>query len=754
MGSLLLGFSFSAFAKQAEISGRVTERSGEGVSHAQVYLSDYKWAITDNDGRFYISNIPANTYEISVTKIGFQNYSQSLKVDDNQELVLSIILDEIVYEERPIVITASRTKKDLEDVSVPITVVDKKEIDGSGSLRLSDILNEQTGLHIVSNHGTGIQIQGFDPEYTLILINNQPVIGRTAGTLDLMRLAIGDVKQIEIVKGPSSALWGSDALAGVINIITEKGREPFSWNSTGRYGSNETYDASSNISFRIGNLSGRVFGNVNGSEGYDLNKQTIAPTVPKYDNHTLAGGIDYRPLKQIGLGLSARYYSENQSFKDVTDVLSGSIELAGEDAQEDYSITPELSLYFGSKQLVEAVSYFSRFKHKSMLKIAATGNPHFSESFDQTLNKHEVKSSTFWNSSQTTVLGLGMNIEGLNGEIFADIPNHESHFIFGQHELGFSDKLSITGGFRFDAHQEYKSQLSPKLSGLYKPSEFLHVKASLGGGFKAPDFSQLFLNFTNPIAGYSVFGSTTVEDGLEMVQNSGQIAELYVDPTNFKPIKAEHSFSYNVGLDLFPMDGLHFKLNGFRNNVTDLIETQRIAKKTNGQSIFTYVNLNRIYTQGLEVEARIKPSSIKGLRMIAGYQFLDAQQQITRDFDKVENGVVVSIRKQDYVPMFNRSKHAGNLKLYYTLERLGIDASIRLQHRGKYGFADLNANNKIDNNEYAEAHTIINTSVAKRFMERFKLQVGIDNITNYKNGQYLPSNPGITFYTQLNIKLY
>ncbi len=754
LGSLLFGFSFSAFAKQAEISGRVTERSGEGVPHAQVYLSDYKWAITDSDGRFFISDIPANSYEISITKIGYQNYSQSLRVDDNQELVLSIILEEIVYEESPIVVTASRTKKELEDVSVPITVVDKKEIDGSGSLRLSDILSEQTGLNIVTNHGTGVQIQGFNPEYTLILIDNQPVIGRTAGTLDLMRLSIGDVKQIEIVKGPSSALWGSDALAGVINIITEKGREPFSWNTTGRYGSNDTYDASSNISFKKGNVSGRIFGNVNGSEGYDLNKRTIAPTVPKYDNQTLAGGLDYRPIKQIGLGISARYYNEDQRFKDVTDQLSGSRELDGKDAQEDYSITPELSLYLGSKQLVEAVSYFSRFRHKSTLNLAATGNPHFSESFDQTLNKHEVKSSTFWNTSHTTVLGLGMNVEGLNGEIFTNIPNHDSYFVFGQHELDFSDELSITGGFRFDSHQEYKSQLSPKLSGLYKPSKFLHVKASLGGGFKAPDFSQLFLNFTNPIAGYSVFGSTTVKDGIQMAQNSGQIAELYVDPASFEPVKAEHSFSYNVGLDLFPIDGLHFKINGFRNNVTDLIETQRIAKKTNGQSIFTYVNLNRIYTQGLEFEARIKPSSIKGLRVNAGYQFLDAQQQITREFDRVQDGVVISIRKQEYVPMFNRSKHAGNLKIYYTLERLGIDASVRLQHRGRYGFDDNNVNNKIDNNEYAEAHTIINTSVAKRFMERFKLQVGIDNITNYQNGEYLPSNPGITFYTQLNIKLY
>ncbi len=756
LGSMLMGVTFSAFAKpkQGEIRGCVVESSGEGIPYAQVYLSDRKWAITDGDGCFSINNIPAKSYQISVSKIGFQNFSKTLKIKEEQTLELYIVLEEVVYEVKPIVITASRTKRELEDVSVPITVIDKKEITGSGSLRLSDVLEEQTGITMVSNHGTGVQIQGFDPEYTLILIDNQPVIGRTAGTLDLMRLAIGDVKQIEIVKGPSSALWGSDALAGVINIITERGSEPFTWNATGRYGSNESYDGSSNILFKTNKLSGRFFGNVNGSEGFDLNKNTIAPTVPKYNNYTLSSSLDYRPIKRIGLSLGGRFYSEDQSYRDLSDISDGAKELDGHDTQENYSITPELNFYFGSKQLIEAHSFFSRFKHKNRLKLADSGGPYFQESFDQTLNKFEIKSSTFWSSSQTTVLGAGMNVEGLKGEIFADIPNHESYFIFGQHELEFSKKLSFTGGFRFDAHQEYNSQLSPKFSALYKPNKYVHLKASLGGGFKAPDFSQLFLNFTNPIAGYSVFGATTVEKGIEMTQNSGQIAELYVDPNDIEPIKAEHSFSYNAGIDVFPINGLQLKINGFRNNVTDLIETQRIATKTNGQSIFTYVNLNQIYTQGLEFEARVTPNNIKGLRIGAGYQLLDARRQITREFDKVENGVVISLSEKDYVPMFNRSKHTANLKVYYTLQRLGLDASIRLQHRGKYGFADLNANNKIDGNEYAEAHTIINTSLAKTFLEHFKLQVGVNNITNYQHAQFLPSNPGITFYTQLNIKLY
>lgn len=748
------GLSATVCARQAQISGRVEDRSRAAVPQAQVYVSETKWALTGGDGSFVIEDVEPGAYQLNVTKLGYEAYSEEITIKNGETAQITAVLREKVYAERPVVVTASRTKKDLEAVSVPVTVVNKQEIERSGSMRLSDILEEQIGLNIISNHGTGVQVQGFDPEYTLIMIDNQPVIGTVAGTLDLERLTIGDVEQIEIVKGPSSALWGSDALAGVINIITEKSKEPVSLNASGRFGTHNNYDGAANFSVKTKDFSGRIFGNLNGSDGYDLNKATIAPTVPAYDNHTFSGDLGYRLSKHIALAAKGRFYSENQSYKDVSDISEGAKELDGRDVRQNYNFTPEVQIFAGSRQLLDLTAHFSRFTYDSRLKLAATGELNFRESFDQALNKYELKSSTFWNKTQTTVAGAGLNNEGLKGEIYAEVPDHYSFFVFAQHEYDLSDQLALTGGFRYDSHNEYSSQLSPKFSVLFRPSEKIHFKASAGSGFKAPDFSQLYLDFTNPIAGYSVFGSTTVKEGVAKVENSGQLDELYVNPNDIDEIKAEHSFSWNAGIDVYPSDELIVKVNGFRNNVRDLIETQRIGLKTNGQSVFTYINLNRIYTQGFEAEARYSPGFLSGLSLAAGYQFLDARQLITREFDEVKDGVVISHRKKEYVPMFNRSRHSANLKIYYTLESLGIDLSMRLQHRGRYGFADLNANDIIDSNEYAEAHTIINTSAAKYFGSRVKLQVGVDNITNYSNYRFLPSNPGITFYTQLNIKLY
>lgn len=754
IGSIFFVLSSAVLAQTGGINGKVVAENGETISDAHIYLSDTKWAISDEYGAFEITGIPSGNYILKVSRIGFHDKSLEVSIDSESALELEVLLTEKTYKDSPVVVTASRTEKELEDVSVPVTVISKKEIERSGSRRLSDILDEQIGMNVVNDHGTGIQVQGFDPDYTLILVDNQPIIGRTAGTLDLTRLAIGNVQQIEMVKGPSSALWGSDALAGVINIITDKGSKPFSWDINSRYGSNATLDGSSNLSFKTDRLSGRVFTNYLQSDGFDLDEATIAPTIPEYQNFTLSGGINYRMNKSISLGINSRFYKEDQTYANEILEQNGSFLVDGDDTQQDYSISPEVKITIGSRQLFDVTTFLSRFKSESSLNRQESGENYSFSSFDQTLNRLEVKSSTFWTDDHTTIMGAGVSREDLTAEIYADVPFFDSYFTFGQHEWALSEKLSLTSGYRFDIHSEYKSQFSPKFSGLYKPNEIFHLRGSLGGGFKAPDFRQLFLNFTNPVAGYSVFGSSTLAEGLQMLNDNGEISELYINVNEVAEIKAEHSFSYNLGFDIFPGDGLQFKVNAFRNNVQDLIETERIALKTNGQSVFSYFNLSKIYTQGAELELKFTPSFLENLDINVGYQYLDARRQITQTFDDVVDGEVITVSEQNYVSMFNRSKNTWNVKLFYLLSRWDLETSLRLQYRGKYGFADFNSNRLVDENEYAEAHTIVNATVAKMIAKRFKLQVGVNNITNYQNSIYLPSNPGITFYTQLNINIY
>ena len=153
--------------------------------------------------------------------------------------------DSLILNGDSVVVTATRSERMMGNITVPVTLINAKAIQQSGSTRLTDILKEQTGLTITSGFGAGIQLQGLNPDYTIILINGEPLVGRTAGVLDLNRIALGNIKKIEIVKGPSSSLYGSEAMAGVINIITDNTvSKPLQ--ASLRYGSYNTKDVNIN----------------------------------------------------------------------------------------------------------------------------------------------------------------------------------------------------------------------------------------------------------------------------------------------------------------------------------------------------------------------------------------------------------------------------------------------------------------------------------------------------------------------------
>ena len=118
----------------------------------------------------------------------------------------------------------------------------------------------------------------------------------------------------------------------------------------------------------------------------------------------------------------------------------------------------------------------------------------------------------------------------------------------------------------------------------------LSIKASVGYGYKAPDFRQLYLDFSNSSAGYLVLGYNVLENTIQKLQNNDQL--LFLNDINFNNnLNAENSVSYNIGLQYFINSNLPIELNLFRNNIKDLIDTQIVGRKKNGQTIFSYYNI-------------------------------------------------------------------------------------------------------------------------------------------------------------------
>lgn len=740
-------------SQPSTLTGRVTNEEGAPVSDAHVTLVDSNLqTVTNPNGTFVFAGVENGAYQLQVSSVGFITYRRKIRVFQRHNTV-NVQLQKQIYRAPTVVVTATRTRRYLEDVPQPVTVISEKEIETSGSTRLSDILAEQTGLTLTSDHGTGIQVQGFTSDYTKIMIDGQPLIGRTAGTLNLDRISIGNVQQIEMIKGPSSALWGSDALAGVINIITDKGGEPFGLEVGSRYASNQTLDLHIDLTANIKGWQNTLFLNRNSSEGYSLVPGAISQTVPSYHNYTASYQTTASISKALKFNFRGRYYREEQSSTDyIGDALDPTL-LDGNALQEDYSLAPSIGFDLGAGFKGELSHYYSRYRTDTRYRFQQGDSLYERSKFDQHLNKSEIQLNKSWNTEHILTIGSGYITEHLEGKRYPSDPAFTSYFIFGQHEWMPNDKLDVIAGFRYDGHSEYASQLSPKLSARYKVTNWLHVRGSAGSGFKAPDFRQLFLDFTNPTVGYSVFGSSTAAARIRELKERGQINQILIPLNQLSEISAEQSWAYNAGVDLFPTEGLELRLNFFHNDVKNLIESVPVATKTNGQSIFTYFNLEEVYTRGLEAQLRWRP--LDKLEISAGYQYLDARRKIagTRTVQDDE-GEIIKEQYSYFKPLFNRSQHTANIKAYYIWDTLDMDANIRGNWYGKYGRIDSNGNGFANEGEYVDGYTIWDSSISKTFKKNYTLRLGVDNIFDFTRPSGLSYLPGRMYYGQISLQLY
>ena len=221
---IVFSFSLSLLASLSFAEGevKVIDQNGQPIVHALVQVGKQKPIPVDAKGAISLADLVGQE-SILIFAHGYE--TRTLSPEDCEGLDQIVLrTKESALEE--VVVSATRTDRSVEDLPMPVTVLGKEKIQQTGGIRLSEVLREQTGLQISSDHGAGLQMQGLDSDYILILLDGEPLIGRTAGTFDLDRMSVSNIERIEILRGPSSAIYGSEAMAGVINIITKTGVQP------------------------------------------------------------------------------------------------------------------------------------------------------------------------------------------------------------------------------------------------------------------------------------------------------------------------------------------------------------------------------------------------------------------------------------------------------------------------------------------------------------------------------------------------
>mgnify|MGYP001791617123 CR=1 FL=1 len=757
--SLLIILWMTVTSVQAQsLRGTVTDGSGEPLAGATVIVKNTtRGTATDLNGQYSLNQLPVGQHTLVISYLGYQTLQRAVALSSEEAKEVSVKLTETsgaLADE--VIITATRTAQAIDEVPVPAQIITKEQVERIGSLRLNEVLQEQTGLQMISDHGAGLQMQGMSSDYILVLIDGEPIIGRTAGTTDLTRLTVNNIERIEIIRGPSSSLYGSEAMAGVVNIITS-GNEPGLNGSLGtQYRSFGTWDTQAEAGYRNDRLSVRMFANRLRSDGYDLTSESVAQTVAPYQALTFGPKVSYRINDQLKLRVSSRFYRE--SSEDQLDITleEGSTRMSSENVRSDWNVLPILEFRPGDRHQLQVRHYLSGYGTESNLTFQADGQTYDRSTFDQTFQRSEAQYDWYVSDRHIITAGGGYLTERVEATRYDDVNRFHSTYGFAQYQWQPTDGLNVVAGGRYDVHNAYANRLSPKLAVGYEVSDWLSVQASFGGGYKAPDFRQLLLNFTNPVAGYSVLGSRIVKEEFAEFVARGEIEQVLIDPATVEEIRAESSLAYNTGFTIKPNDKLKWQTNFFRNDIQDLIETTPIARKTNGQNIFSYFNFAEVLTQGIETQVDYEP--YRGWAFSVGYQYLDtrdkeAYQRIQNGevFRRDENNRTVAVTTSDYGGLFGRSRHSGNAKLFYTNSRHRFDVSLRGIYRGRWGLGDFNGNTVLDgDNEYADDYLLVNLSARKHFGNWLTLEAGANNLT----GQTTPNEPvlaGRIFFAGLQL---
>ena len=698
-------------------------------------------------------------FTILLLFIGFQYVMSQAQVEVITDTIPSQLLDEVI-------VTATRTQRQLSSLPLPVTLIGKKKILQSGTVRLNEILNEQTGIITVADESgfQGVQIQGIASDYILILMDGVPLVGRSAGNFDLSRLTVGNIKQIEVVKGPSSSLYGSEALGGVINIITEKPTsDVLIGNASYRIGTFSQQDINIDLKQGFKKFRYGFFANRFSSDGYDLNEDVAGQTVNPYTNYTLNGSLYYDFSDKLSLFTSARFYDQNQNAGFTLD----SIQYEGDTKEREWNAHARLDHKWNPNLTMAYELYYTNYIANELLVDPISTDILSKNDFNQKLFRPEVRGSFKFASENdseakgfrngTLTAGVGLQLDELDRTYFDETVNFTSQYLYAQYDFNPIENLNMIAGARFDNHSEYNNQFSPKLAMRYKVSDVFSLKGSVGYGFKAPDFRQLYFDFTNSAVGYTVLGYNVALDKLKELEEQEQILDVVVTEEDLsKPLEAESSVGYNLGFT-FKRGNSTTEVNFFRNDFKNLIDTRIIARKTNGQNVFSYINFDEIYTTGFEVNSGYKISY--NLNISAGYQLLYAyDKQKKQDIEEGQvfvrnpgSGQTEVVSQSDYFGLVNRSRHNANFKVYYDIPSASTNLNLRVLYRSKYAQFDTNGNGLIDtyDSSFIDGFMTVNAAASKIFYNDFTLQVGANNLLDYTDNN-IPTMPGIQGYVKLN----
>lgn len=508
LAALCAGPAAGAAQVAVRVSVRVQSHDGP-VAGATIVLGP-QTAATGDSGEAVVQVAPGR-WPLRVERLGFAAYETTLEIA--RDTVVVIELAEEAIEEEPIVVVSTRGDRRVEDEPVRIEVIAQEEIEEKllmtpGSIAM--LLNETTGLRVQETSpslgGAMIRIQGLRGRYTQLLSDGLPLYGGQAGALGLLQIPPMDLRQVEVIKGAASALYGASALGGVVNLVSRRpdGARELLLNRTTRDGTDVMLWLAGPPRDDGGSWTMLAGAHVQRSVDVDDDAWT---DIPRYRR------VSVRPRYFHTRGPDAVMLTGGFMFEDRE---GGGITPTGVTRAQDLgTVRADGGLMFRrllGRVLFDARASAARIAHDHRFGLQRERDVH------ATLFAESSLRGAFGPHSWT--VGLALQRDAYRGE---DVTGFDYTYtvpaIFAQQELRVSDAIDLSLSARLDTHSEYGTFLSPRLAALLRPGGTWTLRLSAGGGTFAP---TPFTEETEEIG----LARVRVPAGLEAERARGASADL------------------------------------------------------------------------------------------------------------------------------------------------------------------------------------------------------------------------------------
>jgi len=622
MKKYLFGFFISLssvmFSQVASLSGHITLSDSITAAGATVVIEGTTLgAAADINGFYSISRLTPGKYKIRISLLGYETVQNTVLIQKGNNNA-DFFLGETNINLNEVVVTGTRSEKTLKNVPVITQVISGQQMVNLGITTVAGALQTMVPGIDMSQFGTraSITMQGMDAKYVLFLVDGERIAGEVNGDIDYSMLNMENIERIEIIKGASSSLYGSNAIGGVINIITKRISESFDGKFYSRYSEYNELFSGGGISFKKGILGSRTSINYSRTDGYDNTPESQYEwTQNPYSSYSLNQKFEVTPSSNLVLVPYFGYYQfergnvsarpAHELYQDINAGLKGQYYLGAHSVNFSY--------------------YRDQYNTYNVFELLNDQREKVSYDIIQSLR---VQDNFQISDKNSLIAGLEYNYESLYSvRNEGGLKGEGEAVLYLQEDLRLGEKWNIVGGIRASHHSSYGFNAAPKISVMLKEGVF-NFRTSAGTGFRSPSLKELYMNFDH-FGEWYIIGNTALKpESSRYISGSVE----YSKPWN------------NTSVTLY------------RNSLTDMITDRWLPDSA--QMTRQYQNIASAKVYGIDIMSKQKIKG--GLWLTAGYSYVNSHDNETS------------------LQLYGTTKHSGNISADYNFRKKNYSFTAQL----------------------------------------------------------------------------